>query len=471
MSESSIKLNSEQKEAFKAIRKFLEHPAADTFVLKGYAGTGKTFLMQHLAKWLEQHEHKFSMLASTGRAAAVLRGKTGFDARTVHGELYRFNRVEGDDDTIPEDAPIENYGQMTLRFDLRQPDEEKRIYIVDEASMLSSELSVGGEVTFFGSGVLLIDFFEAVGKNKIIFVGDPGQLPPVQQLYSPALDLNWLAENNRVAITTTLEKIERTAASNDILVLATMIRNLHSSTAYTKFTKLPARNFQHVQLHASMQDLYNSYVEKFKQHGTNGVIAVARSNKLVDQINRAFRRDVYGDPNLPIQPKEILMVVQNNYAVPLTNGDFVEVVSVGEIVLQANLRFQSIRVKALASEREYELLISIDVLQSKDGNFTRHQSKALMVDFSRRMKSKRIQPNSEKYKEEMMKDGFLNCLKAKFGYAVTCHKAQGGEWDEVYLFLDKGMYIMEPPGLFRWWYTAVTRARKKLHIHDEWWIA
>lgn len=470
MSESSIKLNTEQKEAFKAIRKFLEHPAADTFVLRGYAGTGKTFLMQYLAKWLEQHEHKFSMLASTGRAAAVLRGKTGFDARTVHGELYRFNRVEGDDDTIPEDAPLENYGQMTLRFDLRQPDEEKRIYIVDEASMLSSELSVGGEVTSFGSGVLLIDFFEAVGKNKIIFVGDPGQLPPVQQLFSPALDLNWLAENNRVAITTTLEKIERTAASNDILVLASMIRNLHHSASYAKFTKFPAKHFKHVHVHASLKALYTRYVDTFKSLGTNGVIAVAQSNRLVNQINKAFRRDIFGDAQLPIQPKEILMVVQNNYAVPLTNGDFVEVMSVGEIVLQANLRFQSIRVKALASEREYEVLISIDVLQSKDGNFTRHQSKALMVDFSRRMKSKRIQPNSEKYKEEMMKDAFLNCLKAKFGYAVTCHKAQGGEWDEVFLFLDKGMYVMEPSGLFRWWYTAVTRAKKELHMHDEWWI-
>src|SRR5438045_1867013 len=134
---SKINLNEEQKEAFKAIRKFIEHPAADIFVLKGYAGTGKTFLMQHLAMWLKENDHKFSMLASTGRAATVLRGKTGFEASTVHGELYRFNKVDGDEEDIPDDAPIDKYGQMTLQFGLRPPDEVKKVYIIDEASMLS----------------------------------------------------------------------------------------------------------------------------------------------------------------------------------------------------------------------------------------------------------------------------------------------------------------------------------------------
>ena len=186
-------LNTEQKEAFKTIQKFLDHPGPDTFVLKGYAGTGKTFLMQYLAKWLDENDREFCLLASTGRASAVLRGKTGFETRTVHGELYQFSKVEGDHEDIPEDASTDQYGQMRLEFLLRKPDEKKRIYIVDESSMLSSELS-DDSIAAFGSGVLLDDFFDAVGSNKIIFVGDPCQLPPVGQLDSPSLNMRWLAE-------------------------------------------------------------------------------------------------------------------------------------------------------------------------------------------------------------------------------------------------------------------------------------
>src|SRR5437868_3007207 len=113
-----LTLNEEQAEALKSIKRFIEHPAADTFVLKGYAGTSKTFLMQHVGKWLKEKNHKFCLLASTGRAAAVLRGKTHFETKTVHGELYHFTKVDGDSEEIAEDAPIDDYGQMTLQFRL-----------------------------------------------------------------------------------------------------------------------------------------------------------------------------------------------------------------------------------------------------------------------------------------------------------------------------------------------------------------
>lgn len=467
---TKVTLNEEQKEALKAIQKFIEHPAADTFVLKGYAGTGKTFLMQYLAKWLEQHEHKFSLLASTGRAATVLRGKTGFDANTVHGELYRFNMVDGDEEDIEEDAPIDKYGQMTLRFSLRPADEGKKVYIVDESSMLSSEMALDSDQVSFGSGQLLIDFFDAVGNNKIIFVGDPGQLPPVGQTFSPALDMNWLAEQKRIAISITLEKIERNEPDNDILVLASMVRNMNPDVQ-VRYPKLTAANLNNVKLYDTQKDLFQAYLQKFKDVGANGTLAVARSNKMVSDINRAVRRDLYGgELDLPIQVGDILMVVQNNYSVPLTNGDFVEVTGLGEARIQANLKFQSIRVKALLSETEYELLLALDILYSWENNFTKEQSRELMIDFSRRMKKKGFKGNSEGYKDLMMKDDYLNCLKAKFGYAVTCHKAQGGEWNDVFLFLTSKMYGMPKDELYRWWYTAITRAKKYLHLVKDWWI-
>lgn len=467
---AKITLNEDQEATFDALQKFISHPGGDTFVLKGYAGTGKTFLMQYFAKWLKQAEHEFALLASTGRAAAVLRGKTGFDARTVHGEVYQFSRVEGDEADIPDDAPIDRFGQMTLQFLRREPDVAKKIYIVDESSMLSSEYSENEAQLAFGSGFLMDDFFEAVGNNKIIFVGDPGQLPPVGQVFSPALDMKWLAKSGRTAITATLEKMERHDADNDILLLASMIRTLADMEFVPRFPKLPARQINHCLLYQSQKDLLQQYIEKYKELGAGGTLAIARSNRMVNAINQAVRQELYGDASLPLQSGEVMMVVQNNYAVPLANGDFVQVTELGETRVQGSLQFQRVKVKALAADVEYEMLLSLDVLNSQRNDFTIDQTRELRVDFSRRMRKKGITVNSPAYKAAMMTDKYLNCLRAKYGYAVTCHKAQGGEWDDVFLFLDKSMYGMPGAELFRWWYTAVTRARKWLHLEKGWWI-
>lgn len=462
-------LNDDQKNAFHIIKKFLAHPVVDTFLLLGYAGTGKTYLLQQIAKWMEEKNLPFSLLASTGRASVVLRGKTGLLTRTVHSELYHFSKIEGDDEELTEDSPIHEYGQMTLQFQLREPDEESRIYIVDESSMLSSIPSDGGGVSF-GSGSLLIDFFQAVGKNKLIFVGDPCQLPPVGQQFSPALDIDWLTSRRRTAISFLLTRIERTVADNDILVLANGIRNLSLQTSWPKYPKIPARNLFSVKLYKSQKDLFDSYLERYKQVGVNGTLAIARSNKTVYQINKAIRRDLFGQLDKPLQVGDIILVMQNNHSVPLTNGDFVIVKDIGELRLQATLHFMNVRVKSVASDSEYELLLSLDILYGTLGRYTNEQQKTLMVDFSRRMKRKKIKPNTDAYNEQLLKDAFVNCLKATFGYAVTCHKAQGGEWDHIYLFLDASMYGIKPPELCKWWYTAVTRAKLELHLEDAWWI-
>ena len=464
------KLNQDQEAAFKAIQKFIEHPAADTFILKGYAGTGKTFLMQYLAKWLDEKKYKFSLLASTGRAATVLRGKTGFTTKTVHSELYQFTKVDGADFDLPDDTPIEQHGQMTLLFSLRPPDEGKRIYIIDEASMLSSEPPDDVVTLVFGSGSLLSDFFSRTGANKVIFVGDPGQLPPVKHIFSPALEADWLAAQRRSAVSVILNKIERNDPDNDILLLAAAVRNFMSAQYLPAYPKLRASKMNCVTIHATEQDLLQEYVRKFQEVGADATIAIARSNRMVNAINVAMRRELFGEGNVIVEKNDVLLVVQNNYAVPLANGDFVIVLELGETTMQAGLYFQKVKVKAMLSNREYDMLISLDILYGNEPNFSRAQSKMLMVDFNRRMRRKDFMPNSEEYRDEMMKDPYLNSLRVKFGYAVTCHKAQGGEWDEVYLFLEKSMYAMQRQELFRWWYTAITRARKRLHLANNWWI-
>src|SRR5476651_2462289 len=147
---STLTFNPEQKAAFKAIKKFLEHPSANVFVLQGYAGTGKTFLMQQLATWLTAEEQEFCLLASTGRAASVLKGKTGFLAKTVHSELYNFSKVNGISDEMLNDSSTNSIGQLSLQFLMRQADEAKMLYIVDEASMLSGDVSTDIDFATFG---------------------------------------------------------------------------------------------------------------------------------------------------------------------------------------------------------------------------------------------------------------------------------------------------------------------------------
>ncbi|GAA4328456.1 AAA family ATPase [Mucilaginibacter gynuensis] len=464
-------LNPDQQAAFETIQEFLKHPTTNILVLRGYAGTGKTFLMQHLCNWLEKREQKFCMLASTGRAASVLKGKTGFTTKTVHSELYNFSKIDGIEENSKTDSKINSNGQMTLQFLLRAPDEDKKLYIVDEASMMSCEVSKDQAFATFGSGILLDDFFEVAGQNKIIFVGDPCQLPPVGQAFSPALDVNWLSAKGLTAMVVTLTKIERTNADNGILTLATSIRNMSTQDIPARFPQLPARDLNNIKLHFSDKDIFHHYVQKYKATGANKTLAIARSNALVQNINKAMRRELYGSVDAPLQEGDILLVTQNNYAVALTNGDFVEVLELGELKYRSHLVFQQVRIKALASDKETTMLLSMDALESPKGGLTNDQSQFLLMDFNKRMRAKNIAQNSEKYKKAMRDDEYMSSLKASYGYAVTCHKAQGGEWDDVYLFLESKMYGMPHNELCRWWYTAVTRAKKQLNLVNGSWVA
>ncbi|UEG54445.1 AAA family ATPase [Mucilaginibacter daejeonensis] len=468
---AKITLNEEQEQAFKAIKKFLEHPAANTFILKGYAGTGKTFLMQHLGKWLEENNLSFRMLATTGRAATVLRGKTGFTTKTVHSEVYNFSKVEGiDGPDYKAVKPVDrNINQMLLQFLTRPPDNEdlKVVYIVDEASMLSGHQSADNKFATYGSGVLLDDLFEVAGNNKVIFVGDPCQLPPVRQSISPALDVNWLAQQQRVAISFSLQKIERTDAGNDILKLATAVREMSMKPQLDKL-KLPAAGLSNVNLYPSDKELFREYLQRYRTKGTDHTLAIARSNKMVQYINRAVRRELYGSSKKPLQEGDVLLVTQNNYFVPLTNGDMVKVIYLGEFRTSIGYRFQEAIVKAFATGNEYKVMLSLDSMDHAGTDLNDKMQNELLAGFNIRMRDDKIKPNGEVYRKRMREDQFLNSLRVNYGYAVTCHKAQGGEWDDVFLFLEHNMYSMKHPELCKWWYTSITRARKELNLVERW---
>ena len=337
--------------------------------------------------------------------------------------------------------------------------------------MLGSEPGPDTSFASFGSGLLLPDLLEAIGNNKIIFVGDPCQLPPVCQTLSPALNEPWLTNAGRRIMTGTLEKIMRTQEGNDILTIATDIRNMVGKPKISNWTKLPARNRNNCALLADANTLFLEYYARFLQYGAGDCIAIARSNTICNKINNSLRSRLFPASGQMVNVGEILMVSQNNYLVPLTNGDFVKVLEIGEMHSKDLLRFADVRVAQMETGKEYKIKLSLDPFLNHAPNLTQDQQRSLMIDFSQRMRRKNIRPKTEAYQESMQKDPYLNSLRATYGYAVTCHKAQGGEWDHVYLFLDKGMYgPMNNDELLRWWYTAITRTRSQLHLHSDWWI-
>ena len=470
---SPISLTPDQQKAFDALQQFVSSNDHDTFILNGYAGTGKTFLMQHLAAFLDEAEIPYKLLATTGRAAAILRGKTGKPAGTVHGELYRFRRVEGltEDETQPF-ADVN--GQLSLYFSMRKMDDTPMLYVVDEASMLSSRPGADdSSYARFGTGILLEDLCSAVHRNKIVFVGDPCQLPPMEEPFSPALDPDFLASWKRLPTMATLTEIVRTNAENDILVVAGELRKAVAAPKQPMWPRLPARYRKNMTVHASIPHLLEKYLATLLAHGPKHCVAIAHSNAMCFKMTRPLRERLWGMPNAPLMRGDVLMVTQNHRLTPLCNGDFVRVVETMDEHAEAGLRFLRVRVRDMATNTEYETLLSLDVLYGNRQNLTGVQQSALMREFVLKMLRLGVRPNTDAFNDAMARTPYLNSLRATYGYVVTCHKAQGGEWDEVFLFLNGKMFgsITTPrTNILRWWYTAVTRARQHVHLHDDVWV-
>lgn len=462
-----MSLTIHQQSAYNQIKTFLHSDAPGVFILKGYAGTGKTFLMQYLAQRLAEEKKDFSLHASTGRAATILKAKTTFETTTVHSELYIFNKVDGDYDSLDEQAGAEDFGTMKLLFGLREADPAgDKIYIIDEASMISDLKDNGSSYAAFGSGQLLSDLMLVAGNNKIIFTGDPCQLPPVFSIESPALNEEWFHKREVMTQQAELSEIIRQKEGSDILELATRVRAMVQKLPEEKFPKLHARDLPGIRL-IKEYNLLQGYLDYIDVHGYYQGMAIARSNTDCNFINKNVRTRRYGDQNMILMPGDILLVTQNNYLVPLTNGDLVEVISLGDKRLYCNLSFINGRVKALISGHEYEILICQETLFSGQQNLTPDQQKTLMVDFAIRMRKKGIKPNTSQYKDHLSTDPYLNSLRVSYGYAITCHKAQGGEWEDIFLFLNKYMFTMKKEELLRWWYTGITRAKKELYLADD----
>ncbi|MCW3085918.1 MAG: family ATPase [Bacteroidetes bacterium] len=424
------------------------------FVIKGYAGTGKTTLVSSLVKAMPALNGKTVLLAPTGRAAKVLSNYTQKQALTIHKKIYiRRQMSEGG-----------------FAFHLQQNLHTDTIFIVDEASMISN---TGGLIHgSFGSGSLLDDLITYVfsGTNcKLIFIGDTAQLPPVGLDVSPALDTAFLKASYSFQVDSfELTDVVRQTSDSGILTNATALRNQIKAALKTQ-PHFDLSNFKDV-VRIDGMELEDALNEAYNKYGAEDTMIVCRSNKRANIYNQQIRARIRWQES-ELSAGDFMMVVKNNYSwLPdeskagfIANGDIIEISRVGKIQEMHGYRFADVRMRMIdyPDEPELEVRLLLDTIMSESPALSQDDNKKLfesvMQDYSdvadRRMRL-----------EKVKKDPFFNALQVKFAYAVTCHKAQGGQWPCVFVeqgYLTDDMLNVE---YLRWLYTALTRASEKLYV-------
>lgn len=419
----------------------------DLFILTGYAGTGKTSLVISLVNTLQDVRWKVVLLAPTGRAAKVLSSYTSKPAYTIHKKIYRGYSEEG-------------YFRFTLQPNLHT----YTLFIVDEASMISGENTGDWK----NARNLLDDLVEYVqsGTNcKLMLLGDPAQLPPVGIEISPALDFKFIKTRFHMNIFHVhLTEVMRQASDSEILSNATQLREVISGKSdFNGFTGSGTDLFL-----SEGPELEEHITNAYREYDTEGTVFICRSNKRANLYNKFIRQRILWKEE-ELTAGDMLMVVKNNYfwlddnskAGFIANGDIIEVSRVKNIDSMYGFRFADIRVRLVdyPDEPEYELKIILDLLNSDNPSLTQEESKKLFHSVS---EDYAHEPSKGKQYQLVRKDPFFNALQVKFAYAVTCHKAQGGQWPFVAVdagYLTKEMLNTE---YYRWLYTAITRGTEKV---------
>ena len=483
-----------QEVALRTFQTFLNGDG-QVYILKGAAGTGKTVLAGMFIDTLRAQGREFHLMAPTGRAAFVLGNKVGFDAFTIHKSIYSLSQLESQN---PTDDESDN--DVHARFSLRHNDDARdAVYLVDEASMVSDNFSQSEAFTF-GSGRLLHDLFHYAGGRKIVFIGDYAQLPPVGMSFSPALDTDYLHDTFGTNVESSkLTEVVRQGQDSGILSNVTRIRDSIDHKSFIEFKLTESFDF-----HAEDTSLLPRYFELSPTRPTASATIIAYTNKQVLQYNELIRAHYYGDHAPRLMSGELLMIARNNYAhdVELFNGNIVRVVSCqpdNEVerrtvrvktgkdrIDSVELSFRKAVIAFKAGNERAELSVKLldNFLDEVSSTVSGLLSRALIVDFNNRLpnvlkdnlpaikKALRqkqepigeLRQLCETYKELLLHDPYYNSVACKYGYAVTCHKAQGGEWDNVFVDMSRfGGTANED--YFRWAYTALTRSSKQVWHH------
>ena len=461
----------EQEKAIFMLSDFLLSRERDAiFLLKGYAGTGKTSLLAALVRTMKQLEQRVMLLAPTGRAAKVLSSYAGAPAFTIHRKIYRQKSIT-DMDVFQNDI---NMQQDTL-------------FIVDEASMIANDAH---ESTIFGSGRLLDDLMHYVYSCegcRLMLVGDTAQLPPVGDVESPALNRTMLEGYGMAVTELCLTQVVRQLEESGILWNATMLRSLIQNDEMFEFPKLRGKSFPDVRV-ITGDELIETLEDSYRKYGTDGTIVVTRSNKRANIFNNGIRSRIL-DNEEELSSGDLIMVAKNNYYwKTLSNSPLKGENSSSQVSpLRGDLEGSFIAngdvavVRRLRNERslygfrfadativfpdydhtEMDVTVLLDTLQSEAPALTRQQQEAL---FKGVWEDYPELTNKRDRMKKLREDPYYNALQIKYAYAVTCHKAQGGQWEHVYI--DQG-YITEEmlsPDYFRWLYTALTRATEQVYL-------
>jgi len=488
LNSASIELTFSQKRVLNQMMHFVNESDQRIFILKGYAGTGKTTLMRFLIQELAKQNKTYRLLASTGRAAKVLANLSGLNGATstIHSMVYSFNGLNQEyDEKAAQQPKADKNGQLFLVFEpvqLKEDSVPETIYIIDEASMVSDVETKDITQAKFGDGRLLKELLEYDKRpnSKFIFVGDPCQLPPIEEYYSPALMKDYFRETfGMEAQEAQLTEIMRQKGSNSIIDASSQIRSMYNSAPNNAYAygsqklwgSLPFRQYKDVQLHMSVETLTNHYVETIKSKGVNSAVCICRSNNACNTLSHSIRAKL-GFAEGRVQIGDLLMVVQNNLPTGLMNGDMVTVEEISErFSTHGHLSFREIKVKELFTGKTYTTLYIEEILHQSRPNLDSAQQQALFIDFIMRMKDKGItQRDKESFYKAMLNDPYLNALRCVYGYAITCHKSQGGEWEDVYVHVPRNITLNPTKETYQWIYTAMTRAKKTLHMIDDFYI-
>lgn len=477
-----IKLTAHQNEALDSIKRFINDDSKRIFILKGYAGTGKTTLTRFLLEHLKKEKIDISLMAPTGQAAKVLSNLSNYPAATIHSSIYKLNDLNKD---LPEEKleelTADQTGQLYLTFYPTRTtfdDQDKgKIYIIDEASMISDIEELLISQAKFGSGKLLTELLEydKHPKSKFIFIGDPCQLPPIRGLESPALSPSYLQKHFNCGVDEfTLTEIMRQAGDSDLIMATKKIRELRENAPlienFTSLTwaRLPLRDCKETHIYPDIDSMLGKHIELIRSNGYNDSIFICGSNRMRNQYSAKIRRSL-GFSSPQVEKGDLLMVIQNNIPTGLLNGDMVEVLRVdSQRTYRANCTFINIHVRELFTQKEHNVLLMEQPLNHNSLNISTDMQTNLFIDFAQRMNKNGITQNKhpKEFQKALMEDPYLNALRCHYGYAITCHKAQGGEWNNV--FIDFGLNIKNPiQEKYQWIYTAVTRARTGLHVLDK----
>ncbi|MBN2805165.1 MAG: AAA family ATPase [Prolixibacteraceae bacterium] len=442
-----------QQTAIDEISKFLyDDDQYAVFVLKGYAGTGKTLLVSTLVDVLVPFRIQTELLAPTGRAAKVLSAYARKSAFTIHKKIYR------------QQASSDGNGKFVLDINKAS----NTLFIVDEASMISNDM---GDQSIFGSGHLLDDLIEYVynGKNcRLMLVGDTAQLPPVGLTISPALDLDVMGGYHLTLFSAILSDVVRQADESGILYNATAIRYNIKHKRINHFFPIKTEGFTDV-FRISGDQLIESISDCYDRFGTSETIVVTRSNKRANKFNEGIRQSILWRES-ELSAGDMLMVVKNNYHWTdpdkkldfIANGDIAKVVKVHKLEELYGFRFAQLSLQFVDYEElEIECKIFLDTLSIDAASFGSNENQRL---FNAIQEDYLHITNRRKRFEEIRENPYFNALQVKYAYAVTCHKAQGGQWEAV--FIDHGYLLEEMINIdfLRWFYTAFTRPKSRLYL-------